>query len=116
MVLVYGCTYEENCACDPCCCNTTPNCDSSKGDDLKFFEDSGCCYGPWDTYIKKKGAWVLEHTIYCLSDVYDYYHGGPGGMTDEYVVVLSGRPITWDSVEDPETPECWFDLDPYKPS
>jgi len=113
MTLTIGCTY-ANCECDPCCCDSTPNCDPSKADDLKFYEDSTCCYGPWDVYTQSNEVWVKNHTIYCLADVYDYFHGGPGDA-DEYVVVLSGKPIDWDPIDDPDTPECWFEVDPHSP-
>jgi hypothetical protein len=107
-----GCTY-ANCECDPCCCDPSPNCDATKGDDLKFFEDETCCYGPWDLYVRENDVWVLNHTVFCLTDVYAYFNGGPGTKYKSYIVVLAGKPITWDAIDDPDTPECWFDIDPY---
>ena len=108
-----GCTYTNNCVCDPCCCNTNPNCDQTKGDDLKFYEDTTCCYGPWDTYVRTDGVWKLNHTIFCLTDVYQYYNDGPGKDFDQYTVELAGNHIDCDMVEDPDTPECWFEIDPF---
>ena len=32
-----GCTF-ANCECDPCCCDPSPNCDATRGDDLKFLK------------------------------------------------------------------------------
>lgn len=115
MTLTVGCTY-ANCECDPCCCSSNPNCDTSKGDDLKFYEDTTCCYGPWDAYVREKGAWKLHHTLFCLSDVYQYFDTGMGKGMKEYVIVLAGKPVDWDAIEDPDTPECWFEVDPYSAS
>jgi len=73
-------------------------------------DDSTCCYGPWDIYIKKD-YWELVHTMYCLSDLEGYFDGGPGTLLKKYkwTVVLAGKPVTWDAENDLNTPECWFE-------
>ena len=115
MTYVLGCV-DENCECDPCCCDEDPNCDPSEERDIEIFNDLKCCYGPWDTYIKKDGDWTLDHTIYCLTDVYTYYSTVPDVGPEDYIVVLTGKSVDWDPLEDSLVHDCWFDLDPHSPS
>ena len=82
----------------------------------EIFNDLKCCYGPWDTYIKKDGDWTLDHTIYCLTDVYTYYSTVPDVGPEDYIVVLTGKSVDWDPLEDSLVPDCWVDLDPHSPS
>jgi hypothetical protein len=113
MGLVLGCTTGPDCECDPCCCNSSPNCGEERGDDLRFFESKNCCYGPWDIYTRSEGVWLKKHTIYCLTDVVIFFTAGIGKTYKEYRVVFSGKPVDWDPIMDPNTPECWFEIDPY---
>jgi hypothetical protein len=129
MSYVLGCV-DANCECAPDCCEpgpptdppggggdclpNVPNCNVQSRDILindDAFDAKTCCFGPWDVYINKSDGhgWVLNSTVYCLTDVQAHYSNTPFN----YVPVLSGEPHDWDAVSDTRTPDCFWTIDPY---
>ena len=107
------------CECNVCIdgnCNEIPNCDPKEFEDIDYFDDDACGYGPWDTFIKDaEDNWVYDDTLFCLTSVYPKYQKEVNKLKGEYRVVLSGNSYDWDPSEDPTTPECWYEIDPYSP-
>jgi len=106
------------CKCNKCVnssCYTVPNCRSEEFDEVSYYDDEACGYGPWDTFVKTSdGSWVYDHTLFCLTSIFDYYNKNI--EVPEYRVVLSGNPYDWDPTEDENTPDCWYEIDPYSDS
>ena len=119
----YGCVHQNdgNWECNPECCGDDPPppnvnvatqlAKKGVGPD-EFYEAESCCFGPWDIYVKQVDGrgWMLDSTVYCLTDVADTY----ANLGKEYTVVLSGEPYDWDPLADKRTPECFWEVDPYK--